>query len=285
MRNGTDRDAPKLIEPPTGPLEIYAYDPKSGRATLVEACGEDIARGEKVLRRLDGPACRARGGVVIGVKYGTAPTLIGPMKAAVMVAHVAAKTASPRKTEPVKARVAVERLEIEVVEDESPTAPTNTDVEPAAPSTTTDHEEPMTTDETPCCDAHECEDPRAGVRADTKPELAGFCRHHRKVAVDRVRDHGISFAEVAAALREGRSVEAASSKPARKAPAAKPSKPLQSAKKPARKPAKAAPSPAADDPMAPLREALDALVSGGVDEARVREIVREELRALLVRPS
>jgi len=100
-----------------------------------------------------------------------------------------------------------------------------------------------------------------------------------------VRDHGISFAEVAAALREGRSVEAASSKPARKAPAAKPSKPLQSAKKPARKPAKAAPSPAADDPMAPLREALDALVSGGVDEARVREIVREELRALLVRPS
>ena len=80
MRSGTDRDAPQPIEPPTGTLEVYTYDPKTGRATLVESCGEDIARAEKVLRRLDGPACRARGGVVIGVRYGTQPSLVAPVK-------------------------------------------------------------------------------------------------------------------------------------------------------------------------------------------------------------
>lgn len=248
MRSGTDRDAPQPIEPPTGTLEVYTYDPKTGRATLVESCGEDIARAEKVLRRLDGPACRARGGVVIGVRYGTQPSLVEPMKAAVMVAYAARKPA--------------------------PEAP-HTDVEPKALSITTDHdEEPMTTDETPCCDAHECEDPRAGVRADTKPELAGFCRHHRKVAVDRVRDHGVSFAEVAAALREGRAVEAAPSKPARKAPAAKPSKPVQSAK--ATKATKAPPPPS-NDPGDILFEALRGMRGEQISEARVREIVREEL--------
>ena len=273
MRNGTDRDAPQPIEPPTGAFEVYTYDPKTGRAELVEACGEDVARADKAMRRAAGHACRARGGVVCGVKYGTPPSLLTAMKAAVKAAY--ADRANDRTHALAPDGAVVEADDTERL----------TDVEPAAPSATSNDEEPMKTEETPCCDARECEDPRAGVRADTKPELAGFCRHHRKVAVDRVRDHGISFAEVAAALREGRSVEAASSKPARKAPAAKHTKPLQSAKKPARKPAKAAPSPAADDPMASLREALDALVSGGVDEARVREIVREELRALLVRPS
>lgn len=203
MRNhATDRDAPKLIEPPTGPLEIYSYDPKSGRALLVEACGEDIARAEKVLRRLDGPACRARGGVVIGVRYGTAPSQIGPMKAAVMVAHVAAKTASPRKSEPAKARVAVERTEIEVVEDEPSTMPTNTDVEPSAPSTTTDHDEDTVTAKT----ANNCtrcsKYPIAGITATTRPDETTWCAHCRRTSSMRLAGttsaHKPKGAEVAA---------------------------------------------------------------------------------------
>lgn len=176
-----------------------------------------------------------------------------------------------RDREDVFARYALLTTPTAKVVAPDPSQPLHVDVEPSAPSTTTDHdEEPMKTDETPCCDAHECEDPRAGVRADTKPELAGFCRHHRKVAVDRVRDHGVSFAEVAAALREGRSVEAAPSKPARKAPAAKPSKPPQPAK-----PTKA-PKPS-NDPGDILFEALRGLRGEQLSEARVREIVREEL--------
>ena len=273
MRSGTDRDAPQPIEPPTGALEVYSYDPKTGRATLAESCGEDIARAEKTLRRLDGPACRARGGVVIGVKYGTAPSLIGPMKAAVMVTHIAAKTASPRKAEPVKARVAVERIEIEVVEDELPTAPTNTDVEPKVPSTTSNDEEPMTTDETPRCEGHDCEEPRGVVRTDTKPELEGFCPRHRKIAVDRARSSGVSLKEAAASLREGRAVEEVPPKAARKTPTAKSSR----ASKPASvKAPKSAPK-RSNDPGDVLFEALRDLRGDQLTEERVREIVREEL--------
>ena len=260
MRNGTDRDAPKPVEPPTGPLEIYSYDPKSGRATLVEACGEDIARGEKVLRRLEGPACRARGGVVIGVKYGTAPTLIASMKAAVMTAYITAKTASPRTPEPVKARAAVERIE-----DESPTAPIHTDVEPAAPSTTDHDEEPMTTQADLCgrCKKHLA----AGITPTTPKGTEAWCAHCRRIESARRNGNRIGGDRVSQSAK-------AAKKPTRKlAPKAAAVEASQSA-----------------DPMAPLRAALDALVSrGGVDEERVREIartiVREELRALLVRPS
>lgn len=258
MRSGTDRDAPQPIEPPTGTLEVYTYDPKTGRATLVESCGEDIARAEKVLRRLDGPACRARGGVVIGVRYGTQPSLVAPMKAAVMVAYAARKLAH-----------------------EAP----HTDVEPKAPSTTSNDEEPMTTDETPRCEGHDCEEPRGGVRTDTKPELEGFCPRHRKIAVDRARSSGVSLKEAAVALREGRAVEAAPSK------SSKTPKSKKTAKKPPRKAAKVSPetaAPQSNDPMAPLREALDALVSNrsnSVSEDDVRRIFREMMADLLVRPS
>ena len=44
MRSGTDRDAPQPIEPPTGALEVYTYDPKTGRAALHLACGDDTGR-------------------------------------------------------------------------------------------------------------------------------------------------------------------------------------------------------------------------------------------------
>mgnify|MGYP000878845284 CR=1 FL=1 len=91
MRNHpTDRDAPKPIEPPTGALEVYTYDPKTGIAELRLACGDDAGRAIRAvtaMRRAEGIACYARGGVVCGVKYGTPPSLVAPMKAAVKAAH------------------------------------------------------------------------------------------------------------------------------------------------------------------------------------------------------
>lgn len=256
MRNHpTDRDAPKPIEPPTGPLEIYSYDPKSGRATLVEACSEDIARAEKVLRRLDGPACRARGGVVIGVKYGTPPSLVAPMKAAVKAAHTDRSNDRTHALAPDGAVV------------ESDDTERLTDVEPKAPSTHADHDEETMTEPADACER--CEKyPVAGVTKSTPKGTETWCTHCRRVESARRAGHKIGGDR-----------------------ASKPSKTPQSkktAKRPPRKAAKVSPgtaAPQSDDPMAPLREALDALVSGGVSEARVREIVREELRALLVRPS
>ena len=60
----------------------------------------------------------------------------------------------------------------------------------------------------PPCEAKGCEHLRAGVRADTKPACVPFCRDHRQLIKDRVRDRGVTAEIVADALREGRDVPA-----------------------------------------------------------------------------
>lgn len=243
MRNGTDRDAPKPIEPPTGAIEVYTYDPKTARATLHLACGDDVGRAVTAMRKADGIACYARGGVVCGVKYGTPPSLVAPMKAAVSVAWLART--------PVAARAAVE----------PPTKPTNADVEPAASSATPTDEEPMTTEAKTCerCKKH----PAGGITRTTPKGTETWCAHCRRI--ESTRRNRIAGERVSQSAKASQSA------------------------KPTRKPAPKAVEPEAPqsgDPMAPLRAALDRLVArGGVDEGRVRAIVREELLALLVRPS
>jgi hypothetical protein len=55
----------------------------------------------------------------------------------------------------------------------------------------------------PPCEAKGCEHLRAGIRADTKPACVPFCRDHRQMIKDRVRDRGVTAEIVADALREG----------------------------------------------------------------------------------
>jgi len=65
----------------------------------------------------------------------------------------------------------------------------------------------------PSCAAKGCEDPRAGVRVDTKPVFAPFCVAHRKLMKDRVRDRKLAPELLADALREGRDLDELGARP------------------------------------------------------------------------
>ena len=249
MRNHpTDRDAPKPIEPPTGALEVYTYDPKTGRAALHLACGDDAGRAVTAMRKAEGIACYARGGVVCGVKYGTPPSLVAPMKAAVKAAHADRSNDRTHALAPDGAVVEADDTE------------RLTDVEPKAPSTHADHDEETMTEAADACERCE-KHPVAGVTKTTPKGTETWCTHCRRVESAKRNSSAIGG--------DRRSKAPQSAKPAKKQP-----------RRPAPKSVPPA-VPQSDDPMAPLREALDALVSGGVSEARVREIVREELRPAL----
>ena len=244
---------PTRIDPPTGAFEVYEFDRATDTARLVGTFGDDNDAAHKAMRtKAGGCACTARGGVVLGVKYGTPTSQIAAMKAAVKAAHASNTT---RPVEPPAA----------------PVAPTKTDRA----------EEPMP-EEIPPCEAKGCTDHRAGVRTDTRPALVPFCRADRKKALDRVRDWGLSISDAAQTLRDGlteRPEAVASSR--RKAPA-KPSKaePVTRATKPSAAVAVAppestpiaasatpAPAPLADALVRVKRQAAAIARLGGVEAA------------------
>lgn len=239
--------APTPIAPPVGDdLRVYVFDPAAGTVELVESCGDDGARASKVMRKTEGSTCYARGAVVCSFKSTTPPSHHARMKAAVAAWWAARPTLrrEPRAAEVTRAL-------------------TPADVEPAAPSGTTDPDEEPMTEKTNCGKCHR--HPVAGVTKTTPEGTETWCAHCRRIESARRRGSSVG----------GDHRSASSKKVPRKSAARTPAAPARTA------PAPAAPA----DPMAPLREALDALVSGGVSEVRVREIVREELRALLTRPA
>lgn len=136
------------------------------------------------------------------------------------------------------------------------------------------------------CTAKGCNAPRGGVRCTTPKGTEDLCPPDRRLAHSRAVSWGISEAAAAQTLRDGTTERPAGAVPSRRGERpAKPAKTKASKKSPA-KPVVHTPSPSVAVPPTvdtDLRGALEGFVTrfAGCSEPRVREIVREELAALL----
>lgn len=269
MIHNASSQAPTHITAPTGPFEVYEFDASTGVAHLVGSYGEDGAAAHKAMRRAGNSACIARGGVATTLKGTTPPSHGVRLKAAVKLAWTLAQSEPVSRAErlaeaPTAAPAAVTTRPVEPV------------VAPVAPTKTV--EEPMSTEETPACEGHNCDEPRAGVRADTQPALVPFCRRDRKRVLDTMRYGNVTIEEAAQAIRDGVTTRTLKAAPKAKVTAAKASK-VTAAKprvatvpRPARV---AAPAASLADGLARVQRHAAAIASlGGVEAA-------EQLAALV----
>ncbi len=245
MRNDTiERDAPKPITPPSGDVEVYVYDAERDVAERTLWCGEDSGRAATSMRKAQGHACMARGGVVCGVKYGVPARLHDKMKAAVKAAHDAAHAVEvTHAISPVTGEVVTGAHDFEGDDEGGAPVPKKRRTPKAKPAIKND---------SLCTNCEQ--EPRARATYATRPEEITWGARCRKATCERRRKDAAKLAEAPAKKQKKTSKKVASKAPAKRR---------------------------STDPGEILVEVLAGLRGDQITEERVTEIVNDALSSVL----